>query len=278
MDLSWLESILFGFFSGLADILPVSAQAHQIILLKLFGKSTVPAELQLLIHLATLAAIYYNCQSYILRIIRARNLAKIPRRRRRRPLDIRSLMDFSLWKTTLIPIIVAFFFYSKAQTLSGNLVWLAGFLFLNGVILYVPQFLPSGNRDSRTLSRVEGLLIGLGGAASVLPGISCVGASVSVAGACGVDRPFGLNMALLMNLAVTVGFCVFDVLSIVSVGFSALSLSILLYYILAAAAAFVGVTLAIRIMRALAVNIGFTGFSYYCWGGALFAFILYLAA
>lgn len=278
MDLNWFESILFGFFSGLADILPVSAQAHQMILLKLFGQSSVPAELKLVIHLATLAAVYYSCQTQIIRMMRARNLARIPRRRRKRPLDTRSLMDFSLWKTTLIPIVIGFFFFEKAQSLGGHLVWLAVFLFLNGVILYVPQFLPGSNKDSRTLSRVEGLLMGLGGAASVLPGISSVGASVSIGSICGMDRTYGLNLALLMNLAVTVGLCVFDLLSIVSVGFSGLSLSILLCYILAAAAAFAGVTLAIRILRTLAVNIGFTGFSYYCWGAALFSFILYLAA
>lgn len=278
MDLNWFESILFGFFSGLADILPVSSQAHQMVLLKLLGEGDVPGELRLVIHLATLGAIYYSCQSQIIRIIRARNLARIPRRRRRRPLDVRSLMDFSLWKTTLIPIIIGFLFYDKAQTLGVHMPLIACFLLVNGIILYIPQFLPGGNKDSRTLSRVEGVLMGLGGAVSVLPGISCMGASVSVGSACGMDRTYSVNMALLMNIAVTVGLCIFDVMSVISVGFSGLSLSVLLCYVLAAAAAFVGVTLGIRIMRTLAVNIGFTGFSFYCWGAALFTFILYLTA
>ena len=37
MDLNWLESFLYGLFSGLADILPVSAEAHRILMLKCFG-------------------------------------------------------------------------------------------------------------------------------------------------------------------------------------------------------------------------------------------------
>ena len=37
MDLNWLQSIIYGFVSGLMDILPVSAQAHRALLLKLFG-------------------------------------------------------------------------------------------------------------------------------------------------------------------------------------------------------------------------------------------------
>lgn len=36
MDLNWLESFLYGLFSGLADILPVSAEAHRILVLKCF--------------------------------------------------------------------------------------------------------------------------------------------------------------------------------------------------------------------------------------------------
>ena len=37
MDLNWLESFLYGLFSGLTDILPVSAEAHRILVLKCFG-------------------------------------------------------------------------------------------------------------------------------------------------------------------------------------------------------------------------------------------------
>lgn len=278
MDLNWLESILFGFVSGLADILPVSAQAHKLILLKLFGVSTEPGLLRLLIHVSILGALYYNCLPQIVKILRARSLARIPKRKRKRPLDYRSLMDFRLWQTMILPVILVFFFYQQISALHSSLSLMAIFLFLNGMILYVPPFLPGSNKDSRTLSRVEGLLMGLGGAASVLPGISGVGAAVSVGSICGVERSYGLNMALLMNLAVTLGLIVFDVIRIVNMGMESLSFVILLSYIAAAAAAFFGTTVGVRVMRGLAAEKGFTPFAYYCWGVALFTFILNLMA
>lgn len=120
--------------------------------------------------------------------------------------------------------------------------------------------------------------MGLGGTVAVLPGVSCMGAATSVGSMLGMERSFGLNMALLMNMAYTVGLIVFDFIAIFSAGLGTISFMILLCYLLAAAAAFVGVTLAIRLMRAIAANLSFTGFAYYCWGAALFAFILYLAA
>lgn len=276
MDFTWLESTLFGLLSGLTDILPVSTQAHRMIMLKLFGVTREPVLMRLLINIGIFAALYYNCQTHIIRMGRARRLSKVPKRKRKRPLDTRSLMDLSLWKTMLIPVILAFLFYDKVSGLGSNMIVLAGFLFLNGIILYVPQFLPGGNKDSRMLSRVEGLLIGLGGGLSVFPGISAVGAGLSIGSVCGIDRAYGLTMVLLMNLGVTVGLMVFNIISIATIGLGVISFGIVVKYILSGAAAFAGTMLGIRIMRQLAANVGYSVFAYYCWGIALFTFVLNL--
>ena len=278
MDLNWFESIIYGLFLGLTDILPVSAQAHKLLLLKLFGVKNEPGLMRLLIHMSVLGALYYNCLPQIVKILRAKSLSRIPKRRRKRPLDTKSLMDFSLWKTMIIPVILSFFLYEKASVLHNKLSLMAIFLFINGLILYVPQYLPGSNKDSRTLSRVEGLLMGLGGAVSILPGISAIGAAVSVGSVCGVDRSYGLGMAMLMNLAISVGLIVMDVIGLVSNGIGYLTFGIIVSYLLSAVAAFLGTTLGIKLMRKLAVSSGYAGFAYYCWGVALFTFILNLMA
>ena len=127
MDLNWLQSLLIGLVSGLTDILPVSAQAHKVILLKLFGHSSEPIVLRFMIHLATLAGLYYCCQNQIVRISRQLRLSRIPKKRRKRPLDTKSLMDFSLWKTMAIPVILGFLLYQKVETLRGSLSLMAIF-------------------------------------------------------------------------------------------------------------------------------------------------------
>lgn len=278
MDLNWLQSILYGLLSGLMDILPVSAQAHKVLLLKFFGIRKSSDLLELLIHLGIFAALYYNSQTQLIRMSRARALARVPKRKRKRPLDTRSLMDWSMLKTMIVPVILGLLLYRQAAKISGNLVLIALFLFLNGVILYAPQFLPTGNRDSRTLSRVEGLLMGLGGAVSVLPGISAIGATTSIGSVCGVERNYGLNMALMMNMVLTLGLAIYDVMGIVDNGLDALSFLIILRYLLTAVAAFAGTLLGIKILRRLAENQGLSLFGVYCWGLALFTFILNLMA
>ena len=279
MVLNWFESFLYGLFSGLADILPVSSQAHQILMLKFFGISgSASGLLPLLIHVSIFAALYYNSHSHIIRISRAMRLARIPKRRRKRPLDVRSMMDWKLLQTMIIPVILAMFAYPYTVSLGGKLIWIVIFLFINGVILYAPQFFPTGNRDSRTLSRVEGLLMGLGGGLSVLPGISAVGAATSVGSVCGIERTYALDMAFMMNMVVNLGLIVFDVMNLISVGVEALSVLIIIRYLFTAAVAFGAAMGGIRLMRSLAKTSGYSVFAFYCWGVALFAFVLNLMA
>ena len=278
MELSWVESCIYGLFSGLLDIVPVSAQAHSVLLLKFFGVKASSDFLNLLIHAAVLAALYYSSQTQLIRMKRARALARVPKRKRKRPLDVRSMMDWSMLKTMLIPAVLGVFLRKYTAGLQGKLMLVSLFLFLNGLILYLPQFFPTSNRDSRTLSRVEGLLMGLGGAVSAVPGISAIGTTTSIASVCCVDRTYGLNMALMMNMGIAAGLMVYDILSIAANGFGTLSFLILIRYLLSAAAAFGGAVLGIKIMRNLAVERGFSSFGVYCWGLALFTFILNLIA
>lgn len=149
---------------------------------------------------------------------------------------------------------------------------------VNAVIMYLPVLMPSGNKDSRSFSPVEGLLIGIGGALGVVPGISSMGATTSILLLRGADRTFALNMALLLQMAVNAGMLVMDIVAMWTLGIGVISFGGIVCCILAAAAAFAGVFLGIKAMRMLAVNIGFNIFAFYSLGVALFSFILFLTA
>lgn len=278
MNLNWFESFLYGLFSGLTDILPVSAQVHKTIMLKFFGIKGNMELMDFLIHLAIAAALYINCRSNLVRMNRARRLARVPKKKRKRPLDVRSLMDWSLLKTILIPALLGLLLYKQGAKLKDNLMLLALFLFLNGVILYIPQFLPSGNKDSRTLSRIEGILMGLGGVVSAVPGFSAVGSTTAIGSICGVEHTYGLNMALMMQLFLSAGLVVYDVLGLMNNGIGTISAIIILRYLFAAICAFLGTMTAVKVMRRMAAGAGYSVFAFYCFGLALFTFIFNLVA
>ena len=276
MELNWLQSILFGLVSGAADIIPVSGQAHRLLLLKFFGVNQLPNLLALLLHLSVAAALYLSSQGQFVRMNRARALARIPKKKRKRPLDTRSMMDWSLIKTMLVPTVIGLLLNTQVRGWSVNMFLIAGMLFVNGLILYIPQFLPTSNRDSRTLTRLEGVLMGLGAGASVLPGISTVGIMVSIASVCGIERLYGLNMTFIVKLFFLIGLMVYDVLAIITDGLGGLTVMLLIQYIFTAALSFGAAMLGIRTLRKLAPEHGFHTFGVYCWGLALFTFILNL--
>ncbi len=276
MELNWLQSILFGLVSGAADIIPVSGQAHRLLLLKFFGVNQMPNLLALLLHLSVAAALYLSSQGQFVRMNRARALARIPKKKRKRPLDTRSMMDWSLIKTMLVPTVIGLLLNSRVRGWSVNMFLIAGMLFVNGLILYIPQFLPTSNRDSRTLTRLEGVLMGLGAGASVLPGISTVGIMVSIASVCGIERLYGLNMTFIVKLFFLAGLMVYDVLAIITDGLGGLTVMLLAQYLFTGLLSFGASMFAIRLLRRLAPEHGFHTFGVYCWGLALFTFILNL--
>lgn len=276
MELNWLQSILFGLVSGAADIIPVSGQAHRLLLLKFFGVNQMPNLLALVLHLSVAAALYLSSQGQFVRMNRARALARIPKKKRKRPLDTRSMMDWSLIKTMLVPTVIGLLLNSQVRGWSVNMFLIAGMLFVNGLILYIPQFLPTSNRDSRTLTRLEGVLMGLGAGASVLPGISTVGIMVSIASVCGIERLYGLNMTFIVKLFFLIGLMVYDVLAIITDGLGGLTVMLLAQYLFTGLLSFGASMFAIRLLRRLAPEHGFHTFGVYCWGLALFTFILNL--
>lgn len=274
--MNWLESMVYGLVAGITEILPISSQAHRTLILNLYGESAEPGLLRLLIHVSILAGLYYGCQNHVTRMARALRLARIPKRRRKRPLDTRSLMDLEILKTMLIPVVLGYLFYNGVCGLGSSLVWLAVFLLLNGLILHFPQYLPGGNKDTQNLTRAEGLLMGLGGAASMFPGISCTGAVTSIGIACGAEKSYAFDLALLIHIPVTLFTVVFDILAIINQGLSGLSFPTVVSYIVSALTAFGGVYLGMRLMRSLIKNNSTDFFAYYSLGAALFAFILFL--
>lgn len=275
MEINIFQSLLFGFVSGLTDILPVSAQAHKAMLLTLYGSDAEPALLRLLIHIAVLGALYYCCQEHIRRIRRQQQLARIPKRRRKRPLDLKVLMDLRVIQTMAIPAALCCLFVHMTAKLEGSLSWIALLSLINALVLFVPSLLPTGNKDSRSLSPMEGVLMGLGGGIGVLPGISSMAGMNTVASLCGVERKYALRVTLVVQMAITAVRIVFDVVALFS-GIGTLSAALVLNYILAGIAAFAGVCTAAGVLVRIAERKGFHVFALYSLAVAFLLFILYL--
>ena len=276
MELNWLQSLIMGLFSGLTDILPVSSQAHQALLSRFFGEPELSPILRLVIHGTILLTLLFACWGQLGRIRRQLRLLRQPRRRRSRMLDMASVMDAKILRTAAWPVLAAMLLYGVTSGFGGNLLWIAAASLANAVILYLPGVFPTANKDSRLVTPAESLQMGLGAGAAVLPGISSVGASYSMGILHGVDRGYMIHLALMMHMMVTIGMITYDVLDLIALGSVAFTGGTVMCCVLAAGAAAAGTVAGIRILRTVAGQKGLSGFSFYSFGLALFAFILYL--
>lgn len=273
--MDWLSTILFGFVAGLSEFLPLSSPAHQSISAAVFGLSSSAPLRQFLIRAACLGALLSTCGREIDRLRRDGRTARLPARRRKRPVDNRNIATNRLLNTAVFPLIIGLVFYRRANMWVDSLAMLTIFLVINGILLFVPQYIPSGNKDGRNLSRLDGLLIGLCGAISVFPGISRMSAIHFAASARGADKNYSLQVALYLSVPALVIMLIFDAAAIFG-GIEAISFLVLIQYILAMVSAYFGSAFAISIMRSLVVRVGYEAFSYYSWGMALISMILYL--
>ena len=276
MNMNWLESILYGFLSGLSEFMPVSSQAHQTILLYLFGETESSVLLRLFVRLGALVGLLYASRALLMRLQKALQLKKVSKRRRRRQPDPQYIADISFVKAACVPLVIGFVVRCFLPDWHNRLELIALFLALNGIILHLPLYLKHGNKDSLSMSALDGTLFGFGAALSVLPGISTVGAASSFAVARGADMQQAYKWSLLISIPAIAGWMCFDIYTLFITGFGELGFQVLLRCLVSGIFAFAGASTAITSMTFITVRLGLSGFSYYSSGGALLAFILYL--
>jgi len=276
LEINWTESFLYGIISGITEFLPISSKAHQNILYQLFGITQPDSLMSLAVTLGTLLALVMSVSSVIRRIRREYALSRIPAKRRKRPLDKQTLFDRKFLVTACIPMLLWLIFYGKIQSISAMMPVNAIFLVLNGAILLIPGYLPRGNKDSRTMTLLDSVLFGICGGLGFLPGVSRIGAASSAVIARGADPEQAFKWSLLLSIPALGAILCFDGYAAVSAGLAGMDMSYFLKCVAAGVCAFLAGNFAIGVMRNLASRSGFTGFSYYCWGAALFSFIIYL--
>ena len=275
MELNWFEAIIYGLISGISEFLPVSSRAHQAVLRHLFGGGNTNI-LDLMIHIAMLAALILANQKPIRVIGRTRRILATPRNRRRREPDPQITALLSLLKIACWPVVLASFLFVLTDRVSSRFQFLALCIAVNGIVLYICWHCRSANKDARFMSRLDSVLIGFSSALGVVPGISRVGMGVSIATMRGVEPRRAADWAVLLSIPAVAALCVADIILIATGEVGTLSFLLLVKYLVSAAFALLGTFFGIRVLKFFASHRAIGWLSYYCWGLAMFAFVLFM--
>jgi len=274
--LSAIENILYGLVSGLTEFLPVSSRGHQILLQYLFGDSTGSSLLDLLVHIGILLSVFVASRDYIARLRWEQQTSSTVKRSKSRRLGSKNHYDLRLLKSAVVPMLVGTVFlkiFLKTDWSLLSLIWL---FIANGVVLLIAEHIRQGNRDAKTMTGFDGMLMGISTALSVFPGLSGTGITLSYSAVRGVDIQKAVSWAILLVIPAAIFAAGSDVIYIFGNGFGAVSVQAILGSVLAGAAAFCGGFVGISVLRLLAANFSVFQFSYYSFGVALLSFMLYL--
>lgn len=274
--MSFLESIVYGFISGLTELIPVSPQGHQALMLRLFGVSVREPVRDMFVHIAILIALMTTCKSMFARITAENRLSA--RSRNKRTAVRRAAYDLRLIKAAIFPLLAGLFFYFTTRRVETNYILLALMFILNGVIILIPEYARHGNKDARFMSGWDGIAFGILGALSAIPGISRVATMDFYMTLRGADRKNTINWILLLSVPVIFVLIFIDLILLFILPLGRITFVIFLQYIVSAIAAYCGSYLSIVLVKYLSVHTGYSGFAYYSLGAAMFAFVLYLIA
>ena len=267
--MEWWQAVLLGLVQGLTEFLPVSSSGHLLIFKELLGVDGEGfLDFTVTVHFATVLSTLVVFRKPIAALLR--DLFRF---------KLNDGTDY-IWKLCLsmIPVaVVGFFFKDEVEALfDGGLRTVAVCLLVTAALLAFSDLLggklPVRGNYRNGISWWQALLVGLGQACAVAPGLSRSGTTIATGLISGVKREGMAQFSFLMVLVPIIGEQMLDLLkgSSAAAGTGVGSLALLCGF----AAAFISGLLACSAMVALVRRSRLYWFSIYCAVVAVLIFVL----
>ena len=207
------QAIILGFVQGATEFIPVSSSGHLVLVPWLLGWDSPGLVFDTAVHWGTLVAVllYFRHDWKLLVTGWVRSL---PRRDRRSP---ESRLVWLLLLGTLPAALLGFIFEDFFESLFGEPGWVSVFLLVTAGLLAVAERVGSRKRDLSDVALKDALLIGLGQAAAIAPGISRSGATISVGLLRGLRRQDAARLSFLLATPIILGAGLFKLVDLVRV-------------------------------------------------------------
>ena len=271
------EAILLGVVQGLAEFLPISSSGHLSVFQNFFGMSSSGTDnlfFDVLLHLGTLAAVFVaywgEIKAMILEFFAMVGLRKLPRGQK--PDRLSRRMIFFIIIGTL-PLVAVLPVKDYVDGLYSNTFFIGFAFLLTGTLLFLSDRMTRGNKDLRSATLVDVLLVGCAQAVAVVPGLSRSGSTVAAGLTRGFSREFAVKYSFLLSIPAVLGA---NLLSLIDAVQEGVDWSLMPMYLAGIVTAAVSGYLAIRLLKYITRKGSFGVFCYYCWGAGLVTLILSL--
>lgn len=235
--MNFFYAAILGFVQGLTEFLPVSSSGHLVLVQSLLPGFEQPGVLlDVILHLGTAAAVLFYFRYEILRM---------------------SLNEIKYILVGSIPAgIVGVLFQSLIEDLFLSTFVVGVALLITGAMNF---FTDRASARRERMSYVDALVIGLGQAFAIIPGISRSGATIFAGTSMGVDRQKAAQFSFLLSIPAILGATVLQLVS--HSGTNTLPIG---FYVVGFVTALITGFFAIMLVFRLLTEKKFTYFAIYC--------------
>ena len=273
--MSYLTAVLLGLVQGVTEFLPVSSSGHLAIaeqLLNLQGASNVPEFFDVLLHLGTLVAVFIAYWDDIRDMIVEffAGIGDLAHHSTPNPVPPARRLILLIIVGTL-PLFAMVPFRRFFSSLGDNMYFIGGALIFTGILLFVSDRVRHGRKTEKTATLLDALLVGLGQAVALCPGISRSGMTITTGCFAGFERKFAVRFAFLLSIPAVIGANILSLKDAIDAGIDWASVPA---YLVGVAVAAVSGYACIRLLRYIADKGRFGAFAYYCWTVGVLTLVL----
>jgi undecaprenyl-diphosphatase len=200
---SLLEAIILGIVQGTTEFLPVSSSGHLLLGQYFFGMNQEQFGLtfDVALHLGSLLAVVIYFWPELLEVGKA-FLRSLPRPNLN---DTGQRMAYLLIAATVPAAVLGLVFHELLETRARSPWVVVAGLVVFGMLFIFSERVGSKTKRADKMSFLDSLVIGIGQAISLLPGVSRSGATISFGVLLGLDRQEAARFSFLMSVPITAG-------------------------------------------------------------------------
>ncbi|HIR09143.1 MAG TPA: undecaprenyl-diphosphate phosphatase [Candidatus Avoscillospira stercoripullorum] len=274
--MTYFSAIFLGLIQGIAEFLPISSSGHLAFFQNVVGIANGEENMffDVLLHLGTLVAVFVaywsEIKALILEFFTMIGVRKLPKGQKPDRLSRRMIL-FVILGT--LPLFLVLPVKDRVEGLYSNAIFIGCAFLITGLLLFLSDRLNHGNKDIKSASILDVLIVGVGQALATVPGISRSGTTISAGLSRGFDREFAVKFSFLLSIPAVLGA---NILSLIDAIQEGIDWSLMPMYLAGVAVAAISGYLAIRLLKYISQKGSFGGFCYYCWGIGLVTLILSL--
>ena len=262
-----LKAFILGIIQGLTEFLPVSSSGHLVLAEHYLNFHKPGISFEVVLHFGSVIAVLIYFRKDIYKLLKSLFLISS---KESEHLNNRNTLFYLIVATTVTAIIGLYF--EDILTKTFSLLYLPSMLlFVTGIILFMSDKISTRGLKPHQLGVRKSILIGLGQAFAILPGISRSGTTIALGIFTGLERREAARFSFLLSIPAILGANILKITKIIE-----LEKVYLLSYIVGALAAFVSGYLVISLLITIVRKQKLKYFAFYCWLVSIVTIILFI--